>query len=419
MLTYFSNKSNQPLCSRRRRRKSTVDTSSSSSITRSSLSSINLILISAVLLLATVVHTASAGGSGGSERFKMMRQKMMPPSKLVKSSSAALFGLGNKRGSLLHPSSTRTAFSNNRSNRIDRRLLATSAGWRDRSTAAFITSSSSSLVPSFTTNGLKKHDNYQFQYSNNNLNFFSTAATSTTSTAIYATVPKAGEKHVKAATATPKAASLGHTNNNKANKQVPTYDYTTIHTIPLTTNFQIKSKPKDGGNWNPTSPLKWCQTFGSRSPEMQQHLSSIIQLKPGDEGYIPPEVYNKEEYPNVTIVRTKEQARIVLEALKKSKLTEPERIHACDTEVMDIDLKNVGPVGNGYVTCLSVYSGPDFDYGLNDQGPGTMLWVDNLDDACGILEEFKEWLEDETFFLVLIASKELPLLCCYVDVLLD
>ena len=48
-------------------------------------------------------------------------------------------------------------------------------------------------------------------------------------------------------------------------------------------------------------------------------------------------------------------------------------------KVMDIDLKNVGLVGNGYVTCLSVYSGPDFDYGLNDQGPGTMLWVDNLD----------------------------------------
>ncbi|KAK1741202.1 DNA polymerase nu [Skeletonema marinoi] len=324
---------------------------------------------------------------------------MMPPSKLsVKSYSAALFGLGNKRGSLLlQPSTSRTAFNNNRSNSIDRRLLATSASWRDRSTAAFITSSSSSsLVPSLTTNGLKKHDNYQFQY-NNNLNFFSTAATSTTtSTAIYATVPKADEKHVKAATTSPKASSLGHTNNNKANKQVPTYDYTTIHTIPLTTNFQIKSKPKDGGNWNPTSPLKWCQTFGSRSPEMQQHLSSVIQLKPGDDGYIPPEVYNKEEYPNVTIVRTKEQARIVLEALKKSKLTEPERIHACDTEVMDIDLKNVGPVGNGYVTCLSVYSGPDFDYGLNDQGPGTMLWVDNLDDACGILEEFKEWLEDET-----------------------
>lgn len=133
---------------------------------------------------------------------------------------------------------------------------------------------------------------------------------------------------------------------------------------------------------------------------MEEHLQTIIRLQPGDEGYIPPEVYNKEQYPNVTVVRTKEQAKVVLEALQQSRLTEPERIHACDTEVMDIDLSNVGPVGNGYVTCLSVYSGPDFDYGLNDLGPGTMLWVDNLDDACGVLEEFKEWLEDETVMKV-------------------
>jgi DNA polymerase I len=72
------------------------------------------------------------------------------------------------------------------------------------------------------------------------------------------------------------------------------------------------------------------------------------------------------------------------------------RFHACDTEVMDLDLKSVGPVGNGYVTCASVYSGEDFDYGLGD-GPGTVLWIDNLDDACGVLQEFKAWFEDERF----------------------
>jgi len=70
--------------------------------------------------------------------------------------------------------------------------------------------------------------------------------------------------------------------------------------------------------------------------------------------------------------------------------------HACDTEVMDIDLKNVGPVGNGYVTCASIYSGPDFDYGLGE-GPGTALWIDNLDDSFGVLQEFKEFFEDERF----------------------
>ena len=70
--------------------------------------------------------------------------------------------------------------------------------------------------------------------------------------------------------------------------------------------------------------------------------------------------------------------------------------HACDTEVMEIDLKNVGPVGNGYVTCASIYSGPDFDYGLGD-GPGTALWIDNLDDSFGILQEFKEFFEDPEY----------------------
>eukprot|EP00957_Ditylum_brightwellii_P201240 15324718-Ditylum_brightwellii.AAC.1 len=47
---------------------------------------------------------------------------------------------------------------------------------------------------------------------------------------------------------------------------------------------------------------------------------------------------------------------------------------------MDIDVKTVGPVGNGYVTCLSIYSGPDFDYGLGLE-KGSVLWIDNLDDA--------------------------------------
>jgi DNA polymerase-1 len=43
---------------------------------------------------------------------------------------------------------------------------------------------------------------------------------------------------------------------------------------------------------------------------------------------------------------------------------------------MAIDVKEDGPVGNGYVTCLSIYSGPSVDY---DNGPS--LWIDNLDDC--------------------------------------
>ena len=68
------------------------------------------------------------------------------------------------------------------------------------------------------------------------------------------------------------------------------------------------------------------------------------------------------------------------------------RYHACDTEVCDIDLKRVGPVGNGKVTCASIYSGPDVDFGA---GPGGVLWIDNLDEAGGTLDQFKEFFADE------------------------
>ena len=70
----------------------------------------------------------------------------------------------------------------------------------------------------------------------------------------------------------------------------------------------------------------------------------------------------------VTIVDTVEMARDVLQRLFAADL---DLVHACDTEVMDIDVKAVGPVGNGFVTCVSMYSGPDFDYG---EGPGKALF---------------------------------------------
>jgi hypothetical protein len=274
-------------------------------------------------------------------------------------------------------------------------------------TTAFINSQSSllsSLHPS--------RSNQNYYYSVDNKHFFSTRSDKRQpprhhggeGIPLFATVPKPNEKLKKS----PAATTV--TTTKKTTTPKP-YDYaasTFHHTSPTESSsnnkktLQIKSKPKsDGkGNWNPKSPLHWCQSFGSRSSSQQEHLNSLIQLQPSDEGYISPEVYNSQSYPNVTVVRTKEQARVVLEALQYSKEHEPYRIHACDTEVMEIDLSNVGPVGNGYVTCLSVYSGPDFDYGLGNLGPGTMLWIDNLDDACGILHEFQDWLEDENVLKV-------------------
>lgn len=159
----------------------------------------------------------------------------------------------------------------------------------------------------------------------------------------------------------------------------------------------ITSRPKIGGAWNPSNPLHWCASFGTRSRENALRLASLVHLRPGDEGWYDSSTYDTCIPQGITVVRTPEQARIVVDTLIMSKNTDgPGRVHACDTEVMDIDLSKVGPVGNGYVTCMSVYSGPDFDYGLGD-GPGTMLWIDNLDDSAGIINDyFTSWLEDSS-----------------------
>lgn len=68
---------------------------------------------------------------------------------------------------------------------------------------------------------------------------------------------------------------------------------------------------------------------------------------------------------------------------------DPTTIHACDTEVADIDVKK-SPLGQGRVTCVSLYSGPDADYG---RGPGQALWIDTSDEA--VLHAFRPFLESE------------------------
>eukprot|EP00753_Platysulcus_tardus_P016428 PLAT5692.2.p1 GENE.PLAT5692.2~~PLAT5692.2.p1 ORF type:complete len:796 (-),score=413.96 PLAT5692.2:54-2441(-) len=91
------------------------------------------------------------------------------------------------------------------------------------------------------------------------------------------------------------------------------------------------------------------------------------------------------ELEGVTIVRdaaSAAKALAVLESLRG-------RFHACDTETTDLDIKKVGPVGNGRVICASIYSGDDVDF-----GSGPRLWIDNLDDAQGTLALFQPFFSD-------------------------
>jgi DNA polymerase-1 len=162
--------------------------------------------------------------------------------------------------------------------------------------------------------------------------------------------------------------------------------------------------------------LYWCRSFGSRNlTAVAEQQGGSHHLRRGDEGW---EEVADVSVPEVAVVTTREQAAVVLEALNSREAREA--FHACDTEVMQIDLKSVGPVvscthpkprntpqppfssgahsaraqGHGHLTCFSMYSGPDFDYGF---GKGKALFVDCLDESRDLLPLFKGWFEDERY----------------------
>jgi len=83
----------------------------------------------------------------------------------------------------------------------------------------------------------------------------------------------------------------------------------------------------------------------------------------------------------VTVVNDKQSAERVIKVILANK----DKYFACDTEAVDIELKEEGPVGHGRVICFSVYCGEDVDF-----GNGPRLWVDNLGHAEGTIQYFKE-----------------------------
>lgn len=99
---------------------------------------------------------------------------------------------------------------------------------------------------------------------------------------------------------------------------------------------------------------------------------------------------------NVTIVNTPAAAAHVLSILNSPSVRT--RYHACDTEVMNIDVKKQSPIGHGTVTCLSIYVGDDVNF-----GNGPRLWIDTLDAEGGgeqMLQLFKPYLEDASILKV-------------------
>ncbi|KAK4858277.1 hypothetical protein QYF36_013729 [Acer negundo] len=66
-------------------------------------------------------------------------------------------------------------------------------------------------------------------------------------------------------------------------------------------------------------------------------------------------------------------------------------VHACDTEVAKINVKQETPIDHGEVICLSIYSGPEADFGDGK----SCIWVDVLNGGgSALLNEFAPFFED-------------------------
>jgi len=80
---------------------------------------------------------------------------------------------------------------------------------------------------------------------------------------------------------------------------------------------------------------------------------------------------NSLNIPGVTIANTKEKALKALDVLYSlsDRLVSmntsylPIRPHAWDTETIDIEAKEEGPVGKGRIICATAFCGPEVDFG--------------------------------------------------------
>ncbi|KAF3779395.1 DNA polymerase I [Nymphaea thermarum] len=92
-------------------------------------------------------------------------------------------------------------------------------------------------------------------------------------------------------------------------------------------------------------------------------------------------------YDKVLVVDNVATAKVVVEKLIGEYRS---LVHACDTEVAKIDVKQETPAANGELICFSVYSGKGTNFG-DDK---TAIWVDILDGGRDVLMAFAPFFED-------------------------
>lgn len=94
---------------------------------------------------------------------------------------------------------------------------------------------------------------------------------------------------------------------------------------------------------------------------------------------------------SVSIISTKSQAISAVETLYKYK----DRVHAWDTETINVNIKEESPVGNGTVICASAFIGPEVNF-----GSGPKLFLDNFGESKGLIDVFKDYFEDPSIYKV-------------------
>ncbi|GAB2284669.1 hypothetical protein Dimus_019121 [Dionaea muscipula] len=186
--------------------------------------------------------------------------------------------------------------------------------------------------------------------------------------------------------------------------------YETLSSLGREQSSQVGSKKQLSQGWGKDASRKHHQVNGSSITQMEMekleehemYKDSNNEVNRVIETYIEP---IKDEdaqidcqdklrkrlcsiYDEVLVVDTISVAEKVV-----SMLTNEYRhlVHACDTEVSKIDIKQETPVDHGEITCFSIYSGEGVDFGNGK----SCVWVDVLDGGGkDLLIKFKTFFED-------------------------
>ncbi|KAI6687469.1 hypothetical protein NL676_024297 [Syzygium grande] len=165
----------------------------------------------------------------------------------------------------------------------------------------------------------------------------------------------------------------------------------TISSGTLKTSHQFSPSPKSRENIGEKN-LEVSEINGEKS--VNAATVDVTSSKTKEVKFVDATEVNEERkaklrsiYGKVLIVNDKSVAK---EVVRKLTNQYKHLVHACDTEVANIEVKQVTPVDHGEIICFSIYSGPQADFGNGK----SCIWVDVLDGGNELLLEFEAFFKD-------------------------